>query len=158
MTQCFYMHKYLPTWMNKNPFQYKLDVYKGYTGKWIVWDKDGNKISAHNLINGQFIGKYKIYFRNGHLRFTGEYSTDGNENSIGTSTFYFSDGNKRSLKSYSLNPPYLITEKKWHKNGKLNSEENFIDDTPVGTQSFYNDKGDIIKKLIYDQQGKLIKK
>ncbi|PCJ55438.1 MAG: hypothetical protein COA79_20760 [Planctomycetota bacterium] len=153
MVQRYYIHKYLPDWLIDKTFDYEVDLYENYSGEWKVWNKKGILISKQNYINEMQVGKYIKYFSKGQKQLEGEFSMDGSERSVGKWIFYHINGNKRYSKTYSKKPPFYINKKRWRNNGIIKSEQNLLNEKPVGVQSLFDKDGNIHKKKYFDKKG-----
>lgn len=109
------------------------------------FDKNGKNISIETYKEGKKHGKF--YQETGNYYVTEHYS-EGNKNGKWlTETL-----NKVPVKEVIYENETSYTEKKYHRNGKLDTEESFKEGKKIGTHKEYNDAGVLISEIKYNKE------
>jgi antitoxin component YwqK of YwqJK toxin-antitoxin module len=159
MVQCYYVPSKFPKWMWVNNFDHvdgrmyaQLNSYKNYTGKWLMFDNEGNLNSEEFYLKGKLNGCRTVWDEKGNIMYIADY-----KNGVRNGELIEYESGVKIMEASYVNGQRRYSAN-WNMNGiKINEEK--LDKDCTGNQFYWFDNGNIKWEIGYlkgSQHGKEI--
>ena len=118
-----------------------------YYGKVFYLDSDGKKILEGTLLNGRFVGLFKLWYESGQLKKTINFFNYQGSFYDGETKEFYSNGKVKSFENYKLSK--LESDDGTIELGRTYSQEEMLEQE-VGNWIEYNEDGEVLNERDFD--------